>query len=77
MAKISVSMDDELYGRVRDAAGVEGVSSWIAQAADARLRAQALAAVADEIAAATGGPFSDDELEDARRCLRSSSTPAA
>ncbi|MDQ6778842.1 MAG: hypothetical protein M3071_22045 [Actinomycetota bacterium] len=76
MAKISVSLDDDLYERVRDAAGPPGVSSWLADAASARLRAEALLAVAEEIAAATGGPYSEDELSEARRWLRSSSTLA-
>ena len=78
MAKISVSLDDELYDRVRDAAaaGNSGVSSWLAGAASARLRAEALLAVAGEIAEETGGPYSEDELAEARGWLRSSSTPA-
>ena len=76
MAKISVSLDDELYGRVRDAAGPAGVSGWLADAASARLRAEALSAVADEIAESTGGAYTDSELAKAREWLRLSSTPA-
>ena len=76
MAKISVSLDDELYERVRDAAGTSGVSGWLADAAAARLRANTLSAVAEEIAMATGGPFTEDELSEAARWLPSSSTPA-
>jgi hypothetical protein len=76
MAKISVSLDDDLYERVRDAAGSAGVSGWLADAAAARLRADALLAVAGEIAHATGGPYTEDELSEARGWLRSSSTPA-
>jgi hypothetical protein len=76
MAKISVSLEDDLYGRVRSAAGSEGVSSWLATAAAARLRADALRAVAEEIAHETGGPFTEQELSEARRWLPSSSTPA-
>jgi hypothetical protein len=75
MAKISVSLEDDLYRRVRDAAGPDGVSSWLADAAAARLRANALRAVADEIAASTGGPYSERELNEARAWLPSSSTP--
>ena len=33
MAKISVSLEDDLYQRVRDAAGPAGVSGWLAGAA--------------------------------------------
>lgn len=77
MAKISVSLGDELYQRVRDAAGSSGVSGWLADAAAARLRTDAMRAAAEEIAAASGGPYSERELSEARRWLPSSSTPAA
>ncbi len=77
MAKISVSIDDDLYRRVRDAAGPEGVSGWLADAAATRLRTATLRAVAEEIAEATGGPFTRRELDEARAWLPSSSTPAA
>jgi hypothetical protein len=76
VAKISVSLEDELYARVRKASGPEGVSGWLAVAASARLRADALRAVADEIAQETGGPFTAEELTEARQWLPSSSTAA-
>jgi hypothetical protein len=76
VAKISVSLDDDLYQRVRDAAGSTGVSGWLADAAASRLRTDALRAVADEIAEATGGAYSERELSEAREWLPSSSTPA-
>jgi hypothetical protein len=76
MAKISVSLEDDLYQRVRDAAGADGVSGWLADAAAARLRANALRAVANEIAEETGGPYTEHELSEARKWLPSSSTPA-
>jgi hypothetical protein len=76
VAKISVSLEDELYERVRDAAGPDSVSGWLADAAAARLRTDAMRAVADEIAAATGGPYTERELSEAREWLPSSSTPA-
>lgn len=76
MAKISVSLEDDLYQRVRDAAGADGVSGWLADAAATRLRADALRAVAGEIAASTGGPYTKAELSEARTWLPSSSTPA-
>jgi hypothetical protein len=76
MAKISVSLEDDLYERVRDAAGPNGVSSWLADAAATRLRSNTLLAVANEIAEETGGPLTEDELSEARRWLPSSSTPA-
>jgi hypothetical protein len=76
VAKISVSLEDDLYQRVRDAAGPDGVSGWLADAAARRLRREGLRAVADEIAAETGGPFTEEELSEARGWLHSSSTPA-
>jgi len=76
MAKISVSLNDDLYRRVREAAGPDGVSGWLADAAAARLRANVLHHAAQEIAAETGGPFTEEELSKARRWLPSSSTPA-
>jgi Arc/MetJ family transcription regulator len=76
MAKISISLDDKLYERIRLAAGNEGVSAWIAAMAAARLRKDVLHEVADEIAEETGGPFTEREMEEARKWLRSSSTPA-
>jgi hypothetical protein len=76
VAKFSVSLDDDLYQRVRDVAGPGGVSGWLADAALARLRADALCAVAEEIAEATGGPYTERELEEARQWLPSPSTPA-
>ena len=76
MTKISVSLEDDLYQRVRDAAGPSGVSGWLAEAAAARLRSETLSAVAEEIAMETGGPYTADELAEARQWLPSSSTPA-
>lgn len=76
MAKISVSLEDDLYVRVREAAGPDGVSGWLAAAAAARLRSDALRAVGAEIAEATGGRYTERELSEARKWLPSSSTPA-
>jgi len=76
LAKISISLDDDLYRQVRDAAGKQGVSAWLAAAASARLRADTLLSVAEEIAVETGGPLTERELEEARKWLHSSSTAA-
>jgi post-segregation antitoxin (ccd killing protein) len=70
MAKISISIDDDLYQRLRAVAGSAGVSAWLAEAANARLRAEALHEVAAEIAEATGGPFTDQEIDEAGAWLR-------
>ncbi len=75
MTKISISLEDDLYQQVRDAAGSDGVSGWLAAAAAARLRVEALGAVANEIAEATGGPYTEREISEAREWLPSSSTP--
>ena len=77
VAKLSISLDDDLYQRLRADAGDAGVSAWLAEAARLRLRAQALHDAATEIAEATGGPYSRRELDEADAWLRSSSTAAA
>jgi hypothetical protein len=74
--KISISLEDDLYRRVQDAAGGDGVSGWLAEAAATRLRMDALRSLAGEIAGSTGGPYSDRELDEARKWLPSSSTQA-
>jgi hypothetical protein len=75
MTKISISLEDDLYQRVRDVAGPDGVSGWLAGAATARLRADTLRGVSKEIAEATGGLYTAQELSEARKWLPSSSTP--
>jgi hypothetical protein len=69
VAKISISLDDDLYTRVRDAAGSGGISGWLADAASLRLRSEALLQVADEIAESTGGAYSEAERAAAREWL--------
>jgi hypothetical protein len=69
VAKISVSLNDELYTRVRDAAGSSGVSGWLADAASLRLRSEALVHVANEIAESTGGTYTEHERAAAREWL--------
>lgn len=74
VAKISISLDDDLYQRVREAAGDGGVSAWIAETAAARLRRDLLRSVVDEIVQETGRPITEQGREEARRWLFSSST---
>lgn len=69
MAKISISMDDDLYRRVRAAAGQKGVSAWLSDLAAARLRSDVLHEVAEEIAMETGGPITEEEIEETRKWL--------
>jgi hypothetical protein len=69
VAKISISLDDELYARVRNAAGTRGISGRLADAASLRPRSEALLAVANEIAESTRGAHTHDELAAARSLL--------
>jgi hypothetical protein len=73
--KTSISLEDDLYERVREAAGPDGASGWLTDAL-ARLRARAFRSVADEIAQETGCPYTEQELNEARQRLPSSSTQA-
>jgi hypothetical protein len=73
MAKISVSLDDELLQAIRADAPAGNVSAWLSDAARRKLRVQALHAYAEEVEA-TSGPLTEQELEQARRWL-SSATP--
>lgn len=75
VAKISISLDDDIYQRVREVAGERGVSAWIAETAAARLRREVLREVVNEIVEETGRPITEREREEARRWLSSSSTP--
>lgn len=74
--ELSVSFDNEVYEQVPHAAGPNGISGWLAKAATARLRREALLAVADEIAESTGGCCTERELAESRTWLPSSSSPA-
>jgi hypothetical protein len=76
VTKISLSLEDDLYRRVLDAAGPDGVSDWLAAAAASRLRVETLSSVAGEIADSSGGPYADREISEAREWLPSSSTRA-
>ena len=73
MAKISISLSDELLDAIRADASGGNVSGWLADAAERKLRILALHAYADEVEAASG-PLTEDELEAARGWL-SSATP--
>lgn len=68
--KISISMDDELEARVREAAAREGLSfsAYIARAADHRAKLDAgLAAMAEY--EAEHGAFTPEEMAEAYRTL--------
>jgi hypothetical protein len=53
------------------------VSAWVAEAMEAKARAEALRDVVNDLAIEAGGPLTEEELAWARQRLgRSSSTPA-
>ena len=68
--KMSISLEADLGASVRDAArrAGTGLSSWLAEAASAKLRAEALAAFLDDWEH-ENGPLSADELAAAEREL--------
>lgn len=68
--KLSVSFPEDLAGAVRQGAreAGQGVSTWLAQAASARLRADALQAFVTEYEREHGA-FTAEELEQASREL--------
>ena len=65
--KMSISLDPELGDQVRAAADRAGkpLSGWLAEAAAAKLRAEALAEYLDDFER-RGGPLTPDELRAAR-----------
>jgi hypothetical protein len=73
MAKISVSLEDGLLESIRADADEGNVSSWLADAAQRKLRSRALHDYADDVEAASG-PLTDVELEQGHAWL-SSATP--
>ncbi len=73
--KLSVSFDPELGDAVRSAARRtrRGLSGWLADAAAANLRAEALGDFLDEWVA-SHGPFTEEELAAAAAELRGPAT---
>ena len=68
--KMSISLEAELGDRVRDAArrARKGISSWLAEAAAAKLRAEALAEFLDDWEKEHGA-FTEEELARAEQEL--------
>lgn len=68
-SRLAVSLETDLAQQIRDAAGSETISGWIADAAERKLRAQGLRGVVasweDE-----NGAFTDAERRRARRELQ-------
>ena len=75
MAKISVSIDDELLARVREQSG-GNVSAWLAAAAERRLRSEARSEFVAAVEAESG-PLTEAELARADAWLSSSATPVS
>lgn len=74
--KLSVSFDPDLGDAVRDTARRRGssVSAWLADAAAAKLRAEALSEYLEDWEG-THGPLTAEELADAAAQLGASSLP--
>ena len=75
MAKISVSMDDQLLGELKDAAG-DNVSAFIAGAVRHQLRRRQLAAYLDELEEELGPP-TPEELAEAAAAFDRVAVPTA
>ncbi len=73
--KLSISLDSELAAAVRAAATEQGVtvSTWLADAAESRVRQQKLREALDELAAEIGG-LDADELDRLVTAARRTST---
>ena len=68
-ATVTVSLPDSLVTTVREMAGHRGVSSFIGEAVEEHVRSVRLGELTAEIAANTGGPYTEDELAWAQRVL--------
>lgn len=66
VARLAISLDADLARAVRRAAGKQPTSTWLAEAAQQRLRAEGLRKVVREYELAHGA-FSDDEIADVLR----------
>ncbi|HEV2089331.1 MAG TPA: hypothetical protein VGR21_13565 [Cryptosporangiaceae bacterium] len=73
--KLSISLDSELAAAVRAAAAGQGVtvSTWLADAAESRVRQQNLREALDELAAEIGG-LDAEELDRLVTAARRTST---
>ncbi len=69
VARLAVSFDEELARAVRRAAGKEPTSSWLADAARRKLRAEGLLRVVGEWES-EHGTLADSELRTAERLQR-------
>lgn len=66
VSRFAISFDEELARRVREAAGEEPISTWLAKAAERRLRAEGLLAVVAEWEA-ENGEITDREMRSVAR----------
>jgi hypothetical protein len=62
VARLAISLDEDLARAVRKAAGKQPTSTWLAEAARQRLRAEGLARAVDEWEAKNGA-LTERELE--------------
>jgi hypothetical protein len=66
VARLAISLDEDLAGAVREAAGAQPISTWLAEAARQRLRSEGLARVVQEWEEMEGA-ITAAELEKAER----------
>jgi hypothetical protein len=66
---VTVSLPNDLHDRLTEVVGPRGLSAFLAEAAERMLNVRLTKLAADEIAAATGGPYTEQELAEADRLL--------
>lgn len=66
VAKVSMSLDEEVLAQARERVGGRGVSAYVNEAVRRQLRRDALAEVLAQMRAANG-PVPDEQMEEVRR----------
>jgi hypothetical protein len=69
VTRFAISLDEELAKKVREAAGEEPISTWLAEAAERRLRAEGLLAVIAKWEE-EHGEITDSEMRAVERAAR-------
>lgn len=66
VAKVSMSLDEDVLAQARERVGGRGVSAYVNEAVRRQLRRDALAEVLAQMRAANGG-VADEKMEEVRR----------
>lgn len=66
VAKVSMSLDEEVLAQARERVGGRGVSAYVNEAVRRQLRRDALAEVLGQMRSANG-PVPDEQMEEVRR----------